>query len=149
MGRLVSFQAVPPKLQSVSDSKPEVNWTIFFAEAGLDPAQWRAIDARLLPPSYADTLAAWQGSLPNMPDSDVRIEAAAFQGKPVSFQIISPWSRATQQEPDQGRRYSSRRAVGTLLLLPALLGGLFFARRNLRLGRGDRRNANRLAFFYI
>ena len=30
-----------------------------------------------------------------------------------------------------------------------LVGGLFFARRNLRLGRGDRRNATRLAVFVI
>ena len=32
-----------------------------------------------------------------------------------------------------------------LLILPIAVGGIFFARRNLRLGRGDRRNATRLA----
>jgi hypothetical protein len=35
------------------------------------------------------------------------------------------------------------------LLGPALVGGIFFARRNLRLGRGDRRNSNRLALFVL
>jgi serine/threonine-protein kinase len=34
-----------------------------------------------------------------------------------------------------------------LILVAAVVGGVFFARRNLRLGRGDRRNATRLAFF--
>ena len=36
-----------------------------------------------------------------------------------------------------------------LLTLLALAGGIFFARMNLRLGRGDRRNATRLALFVL
>ena len=36
-----------------------------------------------------------------------------------------------------------------LLLLTLMVGGLFFARRNLRLGRGDRRGATRLVGFFF
>ena len=36
-----------------------------------------------------------------------------------------------------------------VLIMTALVVGIFFARRNLRLGRGDRRNAKRLALFVL
>jgi hypothetical protein len=36
-----------------------------------------------------------------------------------------------------------------LTLVLGSLGGIFFARRNIRLGRGDRRNASRLAIFVL
>ena len=40
--------------------------------------------------------------------------------------------------------------IGVILLFGiSLAGGIFFAQRNLRLGRGDRRNAKRLALFVL
>ena len=41
------------------------------------------------------------------------------------------------------------RIAAGLLFLPAIIGGIFFARRNTKLGRGDRRGAMRLAIFIL
>jgi serine/threonine protein kinase len=140
-GHLVSFQTVPPQLQLSDGTKQVPDWTILFAEAGLNPAQWRPAAPRN-PLFYADALAAWQGSLPNQPGTPAWIQAASFQGKPVSFEIIGPWIRAAQVQPIQGYAW--------LLYFAVVTGwGIFFARRNLRLGRGDRRNATRLALFIL
>lgn len=76
----------------------------------------------------------------------MRIEASAFQGKPVSFERILP---KIESVPAARMRYLAVSIGGILLLGISLVGGIFFAQRNLRLGRGDRRNAKRLALFVL
>jgi serine/threonine protein kinase len=149
-GRLGYLNAVPPQVQSSAGTAQAPDWTVLFAEAGLDISQWNPTDAQWSPSSYADTRAAWQGSLPNRPGIPVRIEAAAFHGKPVGFSIIGPWVRATRMAPSQlGTGERVGQTIYILLALALSGSGIFFARRNLRLGRGDRRNANRLALIVI
>jgi serine/threonine protein kinase len=139
-GRLVSFRIVPPHPRSDGNATAP-DWTVLFTEAGLNLAQWTPTDAQEDPPDYADSIAAWKNATPNKPGAPNRVEAAALRGKPVSFEMKGPWTSA-------GQTGSSQSEVGPLLfLLIAIVGGLFFARRNLRLGRGDRRNATRLALF--
>jgi hypothetical protein len=150
-GRLVSFRAVPPqRVESDAAAAAEPDWKVLFAAAGLDISKWTPAKAQWSPPSYADARNAWQGELPNRPGDPVRLEAAAFQGKAVSFDIIRPWTRATQMEPIQQRAGENFATAFTGVFSIALLGGaVFFALRNLRLGRGDRRNATRLALFIM
>jgi serine/threonine protein kinase len=147
-GRLVWFSAVPPQKQSSASTAAGPDWKVFFAEAGLDISQWKPADTQNIPRSFADTRAAWQGSASSRPGAPDRVEAAAFQGRPISFETIGPWTQAGGMEELQTP--TSLLIVGVflvLLLVAAVVGGVFFARRNLRLGRGDRRNATRLAFF--
>ena len=76
----------------------------------------------------------------------MRIEAAAYRGKPVYFELIGPWTRPArmqQYKPSTGERAGQVFAIFFLLTL--LTGSAILARRNLRLGRGDRRGAARLA----
>ena len=78
----------------------------------------------------------------------MRIEAAAYRGKPVYFELIGPWTRPERMQPYQptaGER--AGQVIGIVLLLSLLVGGAMLARRNLRLGRGDRRGASRIAAF--
>jgi serine/threonine-protein kinase len=78
----------------------------------------------------------------------IRVEAAAYGGRLVYFEIIEPWDRPPQPEDNLG---SARERALVLLLLgvfvTAMLGGALLAWRNLRLGRGDRKGAFRLAAF--
>ncbi len=147
-GRLVTFQAIPPAVRSSTMKAREPNWTIFFEEAGLVQSQWKEKDSEFNPSSYADTLETWEGSLQTFPDTPVRIEASALQGKVFGFRIIGPW-----EEPSYSAQLSIREVIGAIgaliILLPTIVGGIFLARRNLRLGRGDRRNATRLAIFIL
>jgi hypothetical protein len=130
-GHLVSMRAVPPQVQSSGMPVPAPEWTAFFDEAGLDLSQWTPSGTHWGPLTYADTRNAWQGTLPNQPDIPVRIEATAFQGKPVSFEIIGPWTRPERMEPSQ----PIRREIGwgntavlpvLLLVIAAILGGLIY-----------------------
>jgi predicted Ser/Thr protein kinase len=149
-GHLVSFRAVPPLERSSAEFAKALDWTDFFTEAGLNKSQWTVADPQWRPPEYADTGAAWQGLLSNQPGIAVRIEAAAYQGKPVSFEIIGPWTRAAPMEPSRPLMWQRVQNLVAILLLVTVIGGaVFFARRNLRLGRGDRRNATRLALFFL
>ena len=104
-----------------------------------------------MPPSYADSRFAWQGLLPGRPGTPARIEAASFHGKPVSFEIIDPWAPAAQlgSTMERLRQDSPTIAAIAIILVPAIACGIYFARRNLRLGRGDRRSVTRLALFCL
>jgi hypothetical protein len=149
-GRLVSLSAVPPQEPLSTKTATAPDWKNIFAEAGLDPSQWMPAETRWIPLFYADTMAAWQGSLPNLSGTPGRIEAAAFQGKPVWFAIIVPWAKPTRMVPYQmSTAVRNANAILVLFLSGTIAGGLFFALRNLRLGRGDRRNATRLALLTI
>jgi serine/threonine-protein kinase len=80
----------------------------------------------------------------------MRIEAAAYRGKPVYFELIGPWTRPDRMQPYQptvGERVFQ--VILTVLLLSLLVAGAMLARRNLHLGRGDRRGASRLAVFVL
>ncbi|MGE5358092.1 MAG: protein kinase domain-containing protein [Bacteroidales bacterium] len=145
-GRLLYLEVVPPQLDESSGTVGAPDWPLLFQQAGLDPAKWTAVQPHWTPLLYADTRTAWTGVLPERPDVPMRIEAAAYRGKPVYWDLIGPWTRPGRMVayiPSPGER-------ATVILLSALLatlmvGGAFFARRNLRMGRGDRRGAVRLA----
>jgi predicted Ser/Thr protein kinase len=146
-GRLVGLRAMPPQVQSPGGTVQAPDWSVLFDEAGLDGSQWKPTDAQWSPLYYADARAAWEGSLPSMPNVRVRMEAAAFQGRPVNVEFKNQWSRPSRVEPYQlPMRQRISTGIFVLVLVSLIWGGIFFARRNLRLGRGDRRNANRLAF---
>ena len=97
---------------------------------------------------YSDARAAWTGSLAERPDFPMRIEAAAYRGRPVYFELIGPWTRPERMQdyqPTAGER--AFLVILIVLFLSVLAVGALLARRNLRLGRSDRRGASRLAAF--
>jgi hypothetical protein len=100
-GRLVSFRSVPSEIQSSAGTELEPDWKAFSDEAGYDLSQWSPADPQWRPLFYAKTKAAWQGLIPNQPGIPVRIEAAALQGRPVSFEMKGPWNSETQMPPVQ------------------------------------------------
>jgi hypothetical protein len=78
----------------------------------------------------------------------MRIEAASYSGKPVYFELIGPWTRPERIQPYE-QTFAARASllIFTILYLSVLIVSAILARRNLRLGRGDRRGASRLAAF--
>src|SRR5262249_49642893 len=153
-GRLVELQLIPKRPDESQSPAQMPDWSILFTEAGLDRASFRQVDPSWTPLTFADMRAAWEGSFPERPDFPLRVEAAAYRGRPVSFKISGPWNQTTRTEPPGGT--PGEKAVNAVLVpmvtflpvvLTSLIGSLFLARRNLRLGRADRRGAFRLAFF--
>jgi eukaryotic-like serine/threonine-protein kinase len=146
-GRLLRFYAVPPQLEpEPAGPAPEPDWSPLFAEARLDPGSFRATAPRWTPTFYVDSRAAWEGSWPGRPDVGVRIEAAAHRGRPAWFEIVWPWTRpermASQSWPTTKVMRNALFVTVSLLLLGA---ASLMARRNLVLGRGDRRGAFRVS----
>ncbi|HET6371751.1 MAG TPA: serine/threonine-protein kinase [Candidatus Polarisedimenticolia bacterium] len=143
-GRLVKFEAVPPQRdQETAEGQPD--WPVLFQAAGLDPAAFSPVESTWTPPVYADVRAAWEGAVPEWPGVSIRVEAAGFQGRPVYFDVLGPWSRETRMVPSQisdSDRLTQRMLI--LLLLGVLAGAALLARSNLRQGRGDRKGAFRL-----
>jgi serine/threonine-protein kinase len=149
LGRLTQLIVVPPQVEKPAGAAASsADWTPLFSAAGLDPSNWTPTHSTWTPPVYADARAAWTGALAERPPIPMRIEAAAYRGKAVYFELIGPWTRPGRMQPYQPT--SGGRAVlatATALFLFVLVGSALLARRNLRLGRGDRRGANRVAAF--
>jgi serine/threonine-protein kinase len=149
-GRLEYFEAVPPQLEQSKGTPPAPDWTVLFKAAGLDIAQFKLADPEWTPPQWSDTRAAWTGVAPGRPGVPLRVEAAAYRGKPVYFDLIWPWTRPVRmQEYQQTAHERAIQAITLAIFLAVLVGAVFVARRNLRLGRGDRRGAFRLAVFVL
>lgn len=145
-GRLIHFQAVPPRVEAASSNPRSPDWAALFGEAGLDPARFSAVPPRRLPETYADARAAWAETPPERADRPFRIEAAAYRGRPVYFELLGPWSQpsaARSSSLTTGRK--SADIFATAFFLSVLLCGALIARQNLRRGRGDRRGALRVA----
>jgi len=146
VGRLTRFEAVPSSPAPTSAAAPD--WSALFSLAGLDAADFAKTEPRWLPPFYADSREAWAESKPKRPDRAMHVEAAALAGRPVFFELTGPWSRpplSAVSEPTGQEAVFEPFAVSVLFLL--IVAGSLAARRNLRLGRGDRRGAARLAAF--
>ena len=159
-GRLIYFSAVPPQRDLPRNSSGEqnapnelttraaVDWAMLFSEAGLNVSSFRQVESRWVPPHAYDTRVAWEGVYPDQPDIPIRVEAAGYGGRPVYFEIIHGWDGAAREE--SGELPAGRRALFTLLVtafLVVIAGSVILAWRNLRLGRGDRRGAFRVALF--
>jgi hypothetical protein len=144
-GRLTQFIVVPPQVETQGPvSLPD--WSLLFSAAGLDLSKWSPAQPTWTPPVYSDTRAAWTGSLAERPNVPMRIEAAAYRGKPVYFELIGPWTPPIRMQPYQLTSGERAFYIFFIIFLIVVVGGsAMLAQRNLRLIRGDRRGAYRVA----
>jgi serine/threonine-protein kinase len=149
-GQLRLFSAVPPQREETANpgqtSPPD--WSALFAEAGFNQANFQQVESTWVPQHAYDARAAWDGTYPARPEIKIHIEAAAYRGKPVYFEVINPWDQPARQVERQEN--STDRVISLILITIALItivGSILLAFKNLRLGRGDRRGAFRLALF--
>jgi eukaryotic-like serine/threonine-protein kinase len=142
-GHLSLFRAIPTDTATDQADAREPDWNAAFSAAGLDVANFEPANPKWTPPGPSDSRRAWvQG--------DLRVEAAAFRGRLVWFEIISASKVADTGEP-------APRTVGQLagdaggfaFVVGVTLFAAFVARRNIRLGRGDTKGAWRLAVLFL
>jgi hypothetical protein len=148
LGRLIRFEAVPSSATAPAAANRSPDWEAFFAEAGLERAAFAPTEPRWLPPFYADARTAWTEGKPERADRSLRVEAAADRGRPVYIELAGPWSNPPRMPPSelQHNPHASELFLASLFTV-LFVGGSLLARRNLRLGRGDRRGAMRVAAF--
>jgi serine/threonine protein kinase len=144
-GRLRYFQAIPKELEPKPPPATSVDWKVLFSAAGLDMAQFHSAEPQWLSLAAFDERAAWTGQWPGS-NQPLRVEAAAWRGKPVYFHEVGPWTT-----PDRSRQSStnaSQRAsqiLGLCVSVVMLVVGAWIARRNYRRGKVDLHGAWRLA----
>ncbi len=154
-GRLRSLRVVPPATSGsdqVARPVSSPDWPALFDAAGLDMSAFRP--ATPIRRTLSDVRAAWVGALPEL-GLPVRIEAAATGGRPTLFECILPsspnWIEPGSPGSNTGLEAPAKASGGFAvifwrsLLLAMLFVPFFLATRTLRLGRGDRRGANRFA----
>jgi Protein kinase domain len=147
-GRLTYFQAIPAQKQSAQNSAPVApfDWNILLTAAGLDSSKLQPAQPTWTSLAAFDTRMAWTGTWPGT-TRPLRVEAAAFQGKPVFFSLIGDWTKPDRVTSTETKSVGKRAGeiIGLILLCSLLTGSALLARRNYRQGRGDREGALRLA----
>ncbi len=128
---------------------PAPDWNMLLTAAGLDPAACKAVEPRRNPPTYADTRMAWTTPMPERPDVNLQIEAAAYRGRPIYFAEVGPWtprpgSNGTESTAQRVSNIFAICIVGSLLV-----SGIVLAWQNLKKKRADMSGALRLAGFVL
>ena len=145
-GRLMFFEAIPPQRQSSPVRAAPVDWTPLFRLAAIDQSTLQPADPVWSFLAASDTRAAWTGKWPDS-GRPLRVEAAAFGGRPVAFMLIGEWQRPWRMSEATSNTTTVYAAMLLAIAVATLIAAAVLARRNIREGRGDRRGAVRLAAY--
>src|SRR5262245_38647737 len=142
-GRLTYLEAIPPQRQESPVRAAAVDWSPLFQLAALDQSTLQPVEPLWTWLATSDTRAGWRGKWPESGRA-LRVEAAAFGGRPVAFMVTGDW-----QKPWRMADVSDDNSTAYVVLLlgvavAILIGAAILARQNIREGRGDRRGAWRL-----
>ena len=136
---------INPAVGTPLAASPGFDWTKLLEAGGADFEKLETAAPEAVPPVFAATRVAWRGTHPAAPE--VRIEGAAFRGRPVFLEFLGPWDRIEAHGFTSG--FDNLWRLSAPLFFVFLAAAVIFASRNLRLGRGDRRGAGRLARFTL
>jgi len=142
-GRLLYFSRIPPQKIEPTSTNVNPDWKPFWMAAGISPEVLTSIAPAWAPDVASDRTFSWKGE---MQGHLFEVHAASFQGKPVYFQVVGP-------DPTPSRMVGAWTSGGFRFVAPlfGLLGttvilfSAYFAYRNFRSGRGDRRGVFRFA----
>lgn len=148
LGRLIALTVVPPERDLTYENDAPIQWEGLLAAAGVVPSRLRPVTPEHVPPVFADERLAWEGVLAHAPDYPIRIEAAAYRGRPVWFQTIyEPNANRWVVDPSRTLAEDTADLFQGIAFIAALAGASLLARRNLQMRRSDRRGASRIAVF--
>jgi len=144
-GRLAEFHAVPPPIEQ-EGVRPSADWKALFTAAALDMDAFTRVEPALVPLVFADERAAWEAPSADASGGTLRVEAAAHAGRPVFFAITGPWTHSARAPlPPSSRARLVISGIAALVIPALMLAAALLARRQVKLGRGDRRGAFRAA----
>ena len=144
-GRLTYLQAIPKEVEPNPPPAAPVNWKPLFAAAGLDPAGFQPVEPQWLSLAAFDARAAWTGAWPAS-SRPLRIEAAAWRGRPVYFSEVGPWTTPNRMQSSNTKAAQhASQILAVIIAILLLAGGAWIARRNYVAGKSDLHGAFRLA----
>lgn len=140
-GRLRTFLAMPKAGERGPEG--EYPWTTLFKLADLDMAQFTAAEPVGLPMVTFDQRVEWRGTISQHIPHVFRVQAAAFRGRLVHFDVGVDWGEAA---PGPAPRTDWRVQLAVLLMyISAYWFAIWLALKNWKAGRTDRVGAWRLA----
>jgi Protein kinase domain len=141
-GRLLRLVFLPWPASERAESSAAVDWGAVFSAAGLDIRAFRPEPPKGIPAVSFDRRESWTGTLAGETAIPVRVEGASFAGIPVFFEVRGPWDH---EAPVLNFGSRLTRVILPAVWFPAMLFvlfiGVYFARRNIRMRRGDLRGA--------
>jgi Protein kinase domain len=147
-GRLVRFEVVPPEKSATPQNAKTPDWAGFFAASGLNIAEFHAVAPEWTPLAPTDSRLAWTGTFPGLVDVPIRVEAAVFDGAPVYYRMIYPWTKPGRDtETVLTRQQKVASVMIVLMILTVFVGGVALARWNIKADRADMKGAARLGAF--
>jgi predicted Ser/Thr protein kinase len=145
-GRLTHFLAIPPQKSNDASQAASFDWTLLFNAAGLDITHFQKAEPLWNSLATSDARMAWTGTWPGT-SRPLRVEAAAWHGKPVFFSLTGDWTKPDRmQSTEQSTGEKVQQIIEIILFFSLALGAVHLARQNYRRGRGDREGALRLAW---
>ncbi len=139
-GRLTFLLAGP----EASWTPRRLDWRALLVEAGLEPRTMKSeTPGKEPPPAAFDSRRAWSGTYPGS-KIPIRVEAAAWKGTPVYFEVRTPWD-----QPGSGAvpgMPGVAFAVVYTVVFAIVALAVLLAWRNLSTRRSDRQAALHFAF---
>ena len=120
-GRLVRLSVAPPAVRENAAPAPPTDWSRLFREASLDIGRFTPVPPKWSPRGYATERAAWEGPHPDRPGVTMRVEAASYEGRPISFLWLGPWTEPERPGIDSASTTSGLVFEGILFL--CIVGG--------------------------
>jgi len=145
-GRLVYLHDGPrfgASFASSAEPGDDHDWAPLLVRAGLDGTKL-APDESFHLPVYSNVQARWHGTDPDRPESQIRVEAAAFEGRPVYFSVEQTDDRSNARWQQLRRRSRLHRFVYSPLYVLVALGALVLGAFNVVRGRSHLRGAAEL-----
>ncbi len=144
-GRLIEFNAVPTNISENKSEQTKADWKKFFDEAGLDINKFEPGEAKFTPPFAFDERAAWNGAMADWADIPIQIEAASYNGKPVYFRVVTPWSETAKAVVTNNNAPIFVLATLSFLLIAVIMLVLY----NIKSERADLNGTAKISLFFL
>jgi serine/threonine-protein kinase len=139
-GRLLKFRAaVHGSAHAGNSNETTPGWDVLFNAAQFDSRRFTQVEPRSIAPDVTDQRIAWTGDYGSPASVPVHVEAGAYQGRPVYFEVLFPWTTGGRESLD--RASTPPYAILFLFYLVFPVVGAVLARHNWKTGRGDVRGA--------
>jgi predicted Ser/Thr protein kinase len=139
-GRLLKFRAaVHGSKRAGTSNETTPGWDVLFNAAQFDGSRFTRVEPRSMALDVTDQRIAWTGDYGSPLSVPVHVEAGAYQGRPVYFEVLFPWTTGDRVSLERSGATPSRSSMFAGLIF--LVVGAVFARHNWKTGRGDVRGA--------
>ena len=139
-GRLLTFRAAFHGSEHEGNpNETTPGWDVLFNAAQFDIRRFSRVEPRSIALDVTDQRIAWTGEYGSPLSVPVHVEAGAYQGRPVYFEVLFPWTIGGGESRE--RSASTLPRYWTFVGLTLLVVVAVFARNNWKTGRADVRGA--------